>query len=133
MKLNRCSPGNLHAQIRIAKYSACAMPELDGLATELLAHIAFFLGPLPSQDRNVAYCCEELLKSGPAAVAVAFEGLEDDVAELERVEVAHDRVLLLGERLRVFLVSRWCVRRDGGASTATVEKRRRKQPSSPRM
>jgi hypothetical protein len=61
LKLNRCSPGNLHAQIRIAKYSACAMPELDGLATELLAHIAFFLGPLPSQDRNVAYCCEELL------------------------------------------------------------------------
>ena len=47
------------------------MPEFDGLATELLAHIAFYLGPLPSQDRNVAYCCEELLKSGPAAVAVA--------------------------------------------------------------
>ena len=62
MKLNRCSPGrNLHAQILIAKYSACAMPEFDGLATELLAHIAFYLGPLPSQDRNVAYCCEELL------------------------------------------------------------------------
>ena len=29
--------------------------------------------------------------------------LAQDIAELERVEVAHDRVLLLGERLRVFV------------------------------
>ena len=45
------------------------------------------------------------------------------VAELERVEVAHDRVLLLGERLRVFLVSRWRPARqrgiDGGKTPQT--------------
>ena len=34
---------------------------MEGIPSELLAHIALYLGPLPSANRGVAVCCAELL------------------------------------------------------------------------